>query len=114
MISAPPRPRTARSGAGGSEPLAPGCWHADATRVVLSGDDRRLPVEAPWPVRMRTRDDGRGGTASIEHDLLSIYTNDPYLGGCTKLVRLSDVHDDGLEVVPGAGRRASPRTARGC
>jgi hypothetical protein len=29
------------------------------------------------------------GLASIEHDLLSIYTKDPYLGGCTKLVRLS-------------------------
>ena len=30
------------------------------------------------------------GPASIEHDLLTTYTKDPYLGGCTKLVRLSD------------------------
>ncbi|GAB3034927.1 hypothetical protein GCM10011376_19680 [Nocardioides flavus (ex Wang et al. 2016)] len=29
------------------------------------------------------------GLASMEHDLLSVYTKDPYLGGCTKLVRLS-------------------------
>ena len=29
------------------------------------------------------------GVASIEHDLLATYTKDPYLGGCTKLVRLS-------------------------
>jgi hypothetical protein len=29
------------------------------------------------------------GPASIEHDLLVTYTRDPYLGGCTKLVRLS-------------------------
>ena len=28
------------------------------------------------------------GVASIEHDLLATYTKDPYLGGCTKLVRL--------------------------
>lgn len=33
------------------------------------------------------------GPASIEHDLLSIYTKDPYDGGCTKLVRLSDPSD---------------------
>lgn len=32
-----------------------------------------------------------GGIATIEHDLLSTYTKDPYLGGCTKLVRLSDL-----------------------
>lgn len=31
------------------------------------------------------------GPASIEHDLLTTYTQDPYLGGCTKLVRLSDL-----------------------
>lgn len=29
------------------------------------------------------------GPASIEHDLLTTYTKDPYLGGCTQLVRLS-------------------------
>ena len=28
------------------------------------------------------------GSASIEHNLLSVYTKDPYLGGCTRLVRL--------------------------
>lgn len=28
------------------------------------------------------------GPASIEHDLLTTYTKDPYLGGCTRLARL--------------------------
>jgi hypothetical protein len=61
----------------------------DATRVVLSGNDRVFE----WRFgsgRSRTIVRKTGGTASIEHDLLSIYTKDPYLGGCTKLVRLSD------------------------
>lgn len=38
-------------------------------------------------VRAVTRD--LTGPASIEHDLLTTYTEDPYLGGCTRLARLS-------------------------
>lgn len=64
----------------------------DATRVVLSGDERVFQW-TPVSGRSRTLVRRTGGTASIEHDLLSVYTKDPYLGGCTKLVRLSDVHD---------------------
>lgn len=33
------------------------------------------------------------GLASSTHDLLATYTKDPYLGGCTELVRLSDRSD---------------------
>ena len=33
------------------------------------------------------------GLASTTHDLLATYTKDPYLGGCTELVRLSDRSD---------------------
>ena len=39
--------------------------------------------------RTRTIVRKTGGMASLEHDLLMIYTKDPYLGGCTKLVELS-------------------------
>jgi hypothetical protein len=61
----------------------------DATRVILSGDDRVFQWK-PASGRTRTLVRKTGGTADIAHDLLSIYTSDPYLGGCTKLVRLSD------------------------
>ncbi len=60
----------------------------DATKVVLSGNTRVFQ----WRLasgRTRTLVKKRGGTASIEHDLLSVYTKDPYLGGCTQVVRLS-------------------------
>ena len=64
----------------------------NATRVVLSSGDRVFQWK-PGSGRSRTLVRKSGGVASLEHDLLSIYTKDPYLGGCTKLVRLSDVHD---------------------
>lgn len=60
----------------------------DAERVVLSNDDRTFT----WSYatgRTRTIVEKTGGLASLEHDLLMIYTKDPYLGGCTKLVELS-------------------------
>ncbi len=40
--------------------------------------------------RTRTVTRKQVGLASIEHDLLATYTKDPYRGGCTKLVRLSN------------------------
>ena len=60
----------------------------DATRVVLAGGKRVFQWK-PASGRTRTIVRKMSGLASIEHDLLSIYTRDPYLGGCTKLVRLS-------------------------
>lgn len=60
----------------------------DADRVIVGGGDRVLQ----WKIsngRSRTIVNKHGGIADIEHDLLSIYTKDPYLGGCMKLVRLS-------------------------
>jgi hypothetical protein len=60
----------------------------DATRVILGGNGRVFQWK-PASDRSRTLVRKRGGLASIEHDLLSIYTKDPYLGGCTKLVKLS-------------------------
>jgi hypothetical protein len=60
----------------------------DATRVVLAGGKRVFQWK-PTSGRTRTIVRKMSGLASIEHDLLSIYTKDPYLGGCTKLVRLS-------------------------
>ena len=61
----------------------------DATRVILSAGERVFQWK-PASGRTRTIVRKSAGTASIEHDLLSIYTKDPYLGGCTKLVRLGD------------------------
>jgi hypothetical protein len=60
----------------------------DATRVVLAGGKRVFQWK-PASGRTRTIVRKMSGLASIEHDLLSIYTRDPYLGGCTKIVRLS-------------------------
>jgi hypothetical protein len=60
----------------------------DATRVVLAGGTRVFQWK-PASGSTRTIVKKLSGLASIEHDLLSIYTKDPYLGGCTKLVRLS-------------------------
>ncbi|CUR59957.1 exported hypothetical protein [metagenome] len=60
----------------------------DATRAVLSSDGRVFE----WTFgtgRTRTIVRKSGGMASLEHDLLMIYTKDPYSGGCTKLVELS-------------------------
>ncbi|WP_210438207.1 hypothetical protein [Nocardioides xinjiangensis] len=66
---------------------------------VLTADDRRVLVRtagrtAWWRVgsdRVRTLTRGLSGPASIEHDLFVTYTEDPYLGGCSRLVRLSDL-----------------------
>ena len=60
----------------------------DATRVVLASGTRVFQWK-PASGNSRTIVKKMSGLASIEHDLLSIYTRDPYLGGCTKLVRLS-------------------------
>lgn len=60
----------------------------DATRVVLASGSRVFQWK-PASGRSRTIVRKMPGIASIEHDLLSVYTKDPYLGGCTKVVRLS-------------------------
>lgn len=87
---------TVRSAADGS---------AIASRVlrgypqVVTADDRRVVVQTVrrtlvWrvgPDRVRTITRGITGTVSLEHDLFAIYTKDPYVGGCTRLVRFSDL-----------------------
>ncbi len=60
----------------------------DATRVVMSGNDRVFQWR-PASGRSSTIVRKMAGIASIEHDLLTVYTKDPYLGGCAQLVRLS-------------------------
>lgn len=60
----------------------------DATRVVLASGTRVFQWK-PASGNSRTIVKKLSGLASIEHDLLSVYTKDPYRGGCTKLVRLS-------------------------
>ena len=60
-----------------------------ADRVILGAGKRVLQWQ-PSTGGQRTLVKKLAGSASIEHDLLSIYTKDPYDGGCTKLVRLSD------------------------
>lgn len=60
----------------------------DAERVVLSGEGRTFE----WTYGTggtRTIVKRTGGMASLEHDLLMIYTKDPYFGGCSQLVELS-------------------------
>lgn len=62
---------------------------ADGRRVLVRTTERLLW----WRVgrdSVRTVTRALSGAASIEHDLLATYTKDPYLGGCTQLVRLSD------------------------
>jgi hypothetical protein len=69
-----------------------GVVDADERRVLLHINRRLLW----WRVasdRVRTLTRKYPNAASIEHDLISLYTKDPYRGGCTKLVRLSDLHD---------------------
>lgn len=63
-----------------------------ADRVILGAGTRVLQWK-PATGRQRTLVKKLAGSASIEHDLLSVYTKDPYDGGCTKLVRLSDRSD---------------------
>lgn len=61
---------------------------ADGHRVLIRTTERLLW----WRVgrdSVRTVTRGLTGSASIEHDLLTTYTKDPYLGGCTRLARLS-------------------------
>jgi hypothetical protein len=65
---------------------------ADARRVLVDTTERL----AMWRVgadTVRTVTRRLTGQASFEHDLLTTYTKDPYLGGCTKVVRLSDLGD---------------------
>ena len=63
-----------------------------ADRVVL-GAGKRVLQWKPSTGKQRTVLRKLAGSASIEHDLLSVYTKDPYDGGCTKLVHLSDRSD---------------------
>ena len=61
---------------------------ADGRKVLVRTTDRLLW----WRVSrdsVRTVTRALTGQASIEHDLLVTYTKDPYLGGCTRLARLS-------------------------
>ncbi|SFA96828.1 hypothetical protein SAMN05192575_102195 [Nocardioides alpinus] len=61
---------------------------ADGVKVLLRTTTRTFfwkfakdRVRRPLTTRLT-------GLASIEHDLLATYTQDPYLGGCTRLARL--------------------------
>lgn len=91
-------PVTVRSAADGSE-IASRVF--DGFPQVVTGDDRSVIIQTTrrtlrWGVganRVRTLVRGLSGSASIEHDLFATYTKDPYLGGCTQLVRLSDRND---------------------
>lgn len=65
---------------------------ADARRVLVDTTER-LAVWRVGAGTVRTVTRRLTGQASFEHDLLTTYTKDPYLGGCTKLVRLSDLGD---------------------
>ena len=70
----------------------------DGWPQAVTADDRKVVVQTMrrtvlWrvgPDRVRTVTRDAAGTVSIEHDLLATSTDDPYLGGCTRLVRLSD------------------------
>jgi hypothetical protein len=63
---------------------------ADARRVLVDTTERLALWRAgAGTVRTVTRRDT--GLASFEHDLVATYTKDPYLGGCTELVRLTDL-----------------------
>lgn len=65
---------------------------ADARRVLVDTTER-LAVWRVGAGTVRTVTTRLTGLASFEHDLLTTYTKDPYLGGCTRLVRLSDLGD---------------------
>lgn len=62
---------------------------ADERKVVVQ-TMRRTVLWRVGPDRVRTVTRDAAGAVSIEHDLLATSTNDPYIGGCTRLVRLSD------------------------
>lgn len=61
----------------------------DSSRVLLAGRHRTFTWDYTTG-RSRTVVSKQAGAASFEHDLLMTYTKDAYLGGCTRLVRLSD------------------------
>lgn len=69
--------------------------------AVVAADARKVLVDtvgrlAVWRVgagTVRTVTKRDTGLASFEHDLVATYTKDPYLGGCTELVRLSDLDE---------------------
>ena len=71
----------------------------DGYPQAVTADDRTVVVQTVrrtvlWrvgPNRVRTLTRGITGLADIEHDLFVTYTKDPYLGGCTRLVRLTDL-----------------------
>jgi hypothetical protein len=65
---------------------------ADA-RKVLVDTTKRLAVWKVGAGRVQTVTKRGTGLASLEHDLVATYTKDPYLGGCTELVRLSDLDE---------------------
>lgn len=85
---------TVRSAADGTEVASrrftgyPEVVTADARRVLVD-TTARLADWRPARDRVRTLTTRLTGLASIEHDLLETYSRDPYLGGCTRLVRLS-------------------------
>lgn len=70
----------------------PGVVAADARKVLVNTVER-LAVWRVGAGKVRTVTRRLTGLASIEHDLLTTYTKDPYLGGCTEMVRLSDLDE---------------------
>ncbi|MBS2937466.1 hypothetical protein KDN32_06900 [Nocardioides sp. J2M5] len=62
-------------------------------RQVLVRHDGRLVRWRTGPDRVRLVTRRLSALASIEHDLLETYTKDPYVGGCVRMVRLSDLAD---------------------
>jgi hypothetical protein len=86
---------TVRSAADGSEVRSrvfdgwPQAVTADDRKVVVQ-TIRRTVLWRVGPDRVRTVTRDAAGAVSIEHDLLATSTDDPYIGGCTRLVRLSD------------------------
>lgn len=58
-------------------------------KVLLSSWNRGVFWWRPGTTRTRTVTQRSGGVASITHDLLATYTDDPYEGGCTVLSRLT-------------------------
>ena len=87
---------TVRSAADGTE-VASRVF--DGWPQALAADDRRVVVQTArrsvlWRVgadRVRTVTRGYSGVVSLQHDLFATYTKDPYLGGCARLARLSDL-----------------------
>lgn len=70
----------------------PSVLAARGRRVLLSSWDRGVFWWTPGRKRTRTVTMRPAGEGSITHDLLATYTDDPFLGGCTLLTRLSRPH----------------------